>query len=664
MNSSPEGSLVLGNYFFYVLRRATIRDFIFREMLCLEDVACLEVAAAVHRLHDQEQVTSHSYAAHIFAMIVYYFNQQLFNFISRPGEFMLEKHYPWMSRRGYKLDAITITISDFEVFTSMIGEISPLTGLLLSNRRYDENITNALSVFRLIGLNPLVKKLTIKENANNCTYGHMFGYLAQHCREVKEVRMFTGSAEAIRLAMTSFPNLSAIHGGSPSSGCSFDISLYLGELSWYPKIVYFDFMGLNKDQDLGACLSLIKACPNLRTLACTGSWFCQGQIEVISSCRRLATLILYYFESAHHNAAPMLSAIAEYGLQLKELYIYSHNLIIDLRNHATRYDFTKIMNRLKIFHLIAGAEDLIYDDNQSISSLFSSPDIDLQSLCTKTFDESSDGIAIMLRGCSRANRLELSGKANINEVVTKISDHCLQLADLTLKFKGQVDGAAMRMLLLQSSCQLTSLSLQANYNLQVYEHLAFHGGNKTKLILHRDQSPQSPEYTCMSFDTSSPICETSFKQQRKHPMIQLTCWSLNLDINSFVKFLSCFGMIDDLSFSLDTQRLSTDINDHIQNDENLVYHARKVFFCLQMIKCCLYDSAFLAIMSSCRSLRELRVDPKDNATNDCSTEASNLISKCACMCSLKNPLTILSYPHAMHTTELKQLLPKLKLRMI
>jgi hypothetical protein len=42
---------------FHALPRAIIRDIIFQQMLDLGDIACLEVAAAVHLLHDEEKVS-------------------------------------------------------------------------------------------------------------------------------------------------------------------------------------------------------------------------------------------------------------------------------------------------------------------------------------------------------------------------------------------------------------------------------------------------------------------------------------------------------------------------------------------------------------------------------------------------------------------------------
>jgi hypothetical protein len=46
----------IGYYVFHVLPRAIIRDLILQEMLSLKDIARLEVAAAIHRLHDEDKV--------------------------------------------------------------------------------------------------------------------------------------------------------------------------------------------------------------------------------------------------------------------------------------------------------------------------------------------------------------------------------------------------------------------------------------------------------------------------------------------------------------------------------------------------------------------------------------------------------------------------------
>jgi hypothetical protein len=47
----------LGCYLFHIIPRAILQDVIFREMLELKDIARLEVAAAIHRLHDEDKVS-------------------------------------------------------------------------------------------------------------------------------------------------------------------------------------------------------------------------------------------------------------------------------------------------------------------------------------------------------------------------------------------------------------------------------------------------------------------------------------------------------------------------------------------------------------------------------------------------------------------------------
>jgi hypothetical protein len=48
---------VIGYYSFDVIPRAIIQDVIFREISELGDIARLEVAAAIHHLHDEEKVS-------------------------------------------------------------------------------------------------------------------------------------------------------------------------------------------------------------------------------------------------------------------------------------------------------------------------------------------------------------------------------------------------------------------------------------------------------------------------------------------------------------------------------------------------------------------------------------------------------------------------------
>jgi hypothetical protein len=56
MTLSNNTSSTLEYYFFHALPRPIIQDIIFREILSLGDIARLEVAAAVHRIHEQDKV--------------------------------------------------------------------------------------------------------------------------------------------------------------------------------------------------------------------------------------------------------------------------------------------------------------------------------------------------------------------------------------------------------------------------------------------------------------------------------------------------------------------------------------------------------------------------------------------------------------------------------
>jgi hypothetical protein len=57
-NSSPSA---MGDYFFHIFPPVIIREVILQVMLELEDIARLEVAAAIHRLHKQDKVNDELY---------------------------------------------------------------------------------------------------------------------------------------------------------------------------------------------------------------------------------------------------------------------------------------------------------------------------------------------------------------------------------------------------------------------------------------------------------------------------------------------------------------------------------------------------------------------------------------------------------------------------
>jgi hypothetical protein len=99
-----------------------------------------------------------------------------------------------MSLRGYKLDDITINLSDFVHVDQIIDEICFTPCSLSVNRSNDKNFMDALSVLCLVECNPHVKKLVIYENEYDDEDRHsidsrMIAYLSQHCQEVNEVEI-------------------------------------------------------------------------------------------------------------------------------------------------------------------------------------------------------------------------------------------------------------------------------------------------------------------------------------------------------------------------------------------------------------------------------------------------------------------------------------------
>jgi hypothetical protein len=267
-------------------------------------------------------------------------------------------------------------------------------------------------------------------------------------------------------------------------------------------------------------------------------------------------------------------------------------------------------------------------------------------------------IATMLQGCRNATKLDLSGNENASLVMMTISIGCPQLLDLTLAYNGIVTGSTIRTLL-QSCPQLTSLTLKlvAPIDLQAYESLALFGGNLTVLRLHvREGIVIQPG--SLSFPADSPLYDPDFKQQRKNSMTSLSYELCDLDAKSLAKFLSFFGLIDQLSISLNSFQLAAGI--YVKaNDDITMYHAHQVAINAPWWSTSgPLDSVFIAIMNSCRSLRHLHMKPQifDNLID----RATLLVFAHTCM--LRNyPLITISYLEGLDMTPFKRLRPKIKL---
>jgi hypothetical protein len=567
-----------------------------------------------------------------------------------------------MSRRAYKLDSIAIDFINFEYFCEMVDEINFANcSLALNSVKLDDQQIEALSALNLIECNPHVQELVIDEDHIFTVGGRMIPYLAKRCREVKKVRITSASAESVRLVMASFPNLSRINVYWCSS-IEYDSLPDLGEKTSYPSIESFhciDDSGLHDDMSR----TLIKACPNLTSFDCSGPSICYLVADVLASCRKVTDLALKIDnedESDERELAPMLSAIAEHGLQLKELSINLSDVNINIDDAMIRNAMVRIIQRLRKLRFTVQGYMLYESDSDdaldaSLCSLFDSTGVDLQSLEIDTSNDNSDQIAMLLQGCRNADRLILDGTAKISEVLMKISHNCNQLVELELHFAGSINDAAMRALL-QSCRQLRSLKLRNALEIEAYEALALHGGSLTQLIL----CPQQLASNVGRFATGSSLYNPSFKQQRKQVMAKLICEGSVLNVNSLAKFLSSFGVIEQLYIELRAALLPANIQVDMY-DEIPHYHARYVSVRTSHIfkRMDGLDAVFLAMMGACRSIRNLRLEPI--FPNRCFVDSSTLI-KYGMMCKVnKIPLGSLTCPNHQDLSQIQELLPELRL---
>jgi hypothetical protein len=408
--------------------------------------------------------------------------------------------------------------------------------------------------------------------------------------------------------MASFPKLSKIK-WEWSIIVDFVNMPALGVITSYPTIISFEFYDWELGHDAEVATSLITACPNLTYLKCDGPTLCQVVKEVITSCSKVTTLLLTLDinrDLPQGEVMLLLQAIAAHGLQLKDLTIQLSDLVIDINNASIRAAMINIIKRLQNFDIdvgfVTGNADGEPDTSTSICSLFSSPGVDLQTLSISTSNENADQIAMMLRGCRHVDALSLKGEANISEVMMKISGICQLLLCLHLNYNtGQVNRQVM-LALLKSCHRLKSLSLCLE--LQAYEALALQGGNLINLNLQTSQPASTAAIG--AFHPSSPIYDIGFKQQMKYPMASLSFRAPALELKSFAKFMSCFGMIGKLSIELYPFQLPADFRIDMYDDIP-IYHARSVSVVSAIGKKNEVDNVFLAMMNSCRSLRHLHV---------------------------------------------------------
>jgi hypothetical protein len=591
------------------------------------------------------------------------FALQVFNDIRWSRDVPGLSYYRWLSNRQYQLDVIAFEFLELEDIIGIEDDMSLNNNSLSINQPSDRQPVDSRrsreSSRHLVTLcNPHVKKLRLDGTLRDHEFTfNVFRYLSKRCPEVKEIVLVSTSAEAVRQAMDCFPNLTAVQ-----HDCSFE---YLVPLTVYEAISYPNMENfiVHSDQNDVALIPMIKACPNLRSLDLQGSLMIHGLHEIMSSCSKLTSLILN--GSTHYvlveDVTPLISAIGEYGLQLRYLTMAFYSINIQ-SGSSVRNNMIRILKRLKylVLDVVEFVTDNDNDSESSISSLFSSPGVDLRSLKMGTHNQNADMIALLLQGCRNIEKLHLYGGEGISPVLMKISSSCHQLVDLELHYGGLADGPAMKALL-QSCPQLRSLDLSATLDVRAYESLALCGGNITKLKLSGNGA-SSVESGSLSFTSDFPFYETSFKQQRKHSMTLFDFALRDLDVKSLVKFLSCFGLIEELSVRVTPSQLPPDLETGI-TDDLPVFHGHRVSVRSSISNVRRVDSVFLVLMNSCRSMRELYVEFIFAYPGSCIVEESSLI-KVACDCSQRNnPLRSLFYPRSVRLglSNLQELFPELKI---
>jgi hypothetical protein len=381
----------------------------------------------------------------------------------------------------------------------------------------------------------------------------------------------------------------------------------------------------------------------------------------------------------------ILPLIAEYAISLTslsigQLYYERNSHKLDFRAATIAAAMTAIIRRV---HKLELDHRFRVEIGGLVPMFESTYYIDLQLLTIRTYDEDPDMIAKILKGCRNVYELNLSGRANISQVMIKISKTCCLLETLFLHHRRQVDGTAMKSLL-RCCPKLFDMGLDASLNVEAYESLALYGSNLLNLTLDdaRAELASVSSYPPSSFPSNSLVFDPSFKQRRNQPINSLiTGNQLNLSIKSLVAFLSCFGTIKRLETTLPYSFSPTSINDaelydvpifhvhelHLQYPPQSVNQSVKMF----SISNRTYDHIFSAFMDSCRSIKELYLDRHRSASDSVATlsdpnpcdqlQASSLITIASIYHRRRQPLSFISYPRKLNLNELKALLPYIRL---
>jgi hypothetical protein len=465
--------------------------------------------------------------------------------------------YTWLSLRGYRFSELRIERSDFEEILKCPGNLScGAYSSFMNNQR--EVSLRASALLHLIEISHRLKKIQLHTYTIENGWIRLVFYLAEHAEGLEEILFYGSSAQNVIETLKVFRNLTSVTWfQAEDSVWTKDLS-DLMSIPDFPNIKKFDLTYAVSSLEPQVTSAIISACSNLTHLKCIGKWMVDGLKNVLMSCRNLTYLDI----TNHHSALrvgvfnQLMPLIAEFASSLRSLkvaqFLAERNLSkLDLRSPIILSAMKSILCRLH--HLGVGVGVGITAERGDISCMFDpspSSNIDLKSLRLQTDDCNPDMIVKLLRGCRNAHELDLSGKANVSQVMMEIADSCRKLVTLRLIYEGELDGSALKSLL-QSCPNIENLTLGASLDVLAYESLGIYAGSVTFLCLGSSSTQASTQAPSISSDSSSipstsPIFDPSFKQihRRKQMKHLILCESHYVKIeNCFDAFVSCFGKI-------------------------------------------------------------------------------------------------------------------------
>jgi hypothetical protein len=555
----------------------------------------------------------------------------------------------WLCSRGYRISKLHIDEFDLENIPVII-------------------------LLDLVSISHRLKKICLREGneeLNADSWIRFPCYLSQHTQDVQEIECLYLSSRCLVVAMTLFPNLTSVVWIQHRDDVWEEDLSDPNSIPTCPNIKSFNLSSAPSNLPPQVIAAIISACTSLTSLECPVDWLADGLDASDLSCPQLSHLSLNFFgDSPSGIYESILPWIADDNhaptLRYLKLRHFACDQSLDLRIHALNTAMRKIIRQAKQLDLGIGIDA----GRGDISSLFdpssaSASAIDLEQLNLETSDDDVDMIAKILKACRNAHELQLTGSADISQVMIKIADNCHQLVTLELQYEGMVDGSAMKSLL-QLCPKLESLTIYAAYDVLAYESLALYGGNLThlKLVI---SSQSSVSTTPPAFPSISPIFNAtcSFKQHRKQPINAIIRMSSEpiyeyLGIESLAAFLSCFGIIKQLDISLVSLLGNADLHDIP------TFHAHELHVHFPKIEGTVsekvdmsrrYDDKFLSFMNSCRSIKKLSItwetETETSLTHNMPIHAASVITF-ASNCQHRNqPLSSISYPCGLNLDALK-----------